>query len=92
MDRRVDMSVKKWILTAGVAMATCGQAVAVDIKLSDREQMIAPTVVQASCDNGCASCSSVCDSACSLGGGAGGLFGCDSGCNAGCDSGCWDLA
>ena len=87
------MRVTRWMITAGVAIAACGPAVA-GSKVTENEKLLAPTVVQASCDVGCSSCSSVCDEAPSCGGKHGGLLsglfsgGCDSGCDTSCDSGC----
>ncbi len=91
------MNFKRWIMTAGFAMATCSQTFAGQFTTSqftegqavtEKEKLLAPTVVQASCDVGCSSCSSVCDDAasCACGGGLLGCDGCDpSTCDGGCD-------
>ena len=95
------MKITRWFLTAGVVIAVCGPAMA-GTKLTENEKILAPTVVQASCDVGCSTSPSVCDEApscgCNQGGLLSGLFSggcssncdgaCDSGCATGCDSGC----
>ncbi len=94
------MKVTRWFMTAGVAIATCSQAVA-GANLTENEKLLAPTVVQASCDVSCSSCTSDCDDAPSSGCGSGGWLsgllggrllgsGCDSDCGLGCDSACGD--
>ncbi len=78
------MKVTRWILSAGVVIATLGKASAGQT-LTENEKLLAPTVVQASCDVG-TSCSSVCDGA---PGCDSGICGCASGRDASCDnSGC----
>lgn len=75
------MKVTRWILSVGVVIATLGQANAGQT-LTENEKLLAPTVVQASCDVG-TSCSSVCDGVTSCDSGA---CGCNSGCSVSCDS------
>jgi hypothetical protein len=78
------MKVTRWILSVGVVIATFGQANAGQ-NLTENEKLLAPTVVQASCDVG-TSCSNVCDGATSC---DSGLCGCGAGCDSsGCDGLC----